>query len=89
MNCLENHPPVRVGIAGCGYWGPNLARNFDALPGAELVAVCDLDAARCEHMKNRYPLIHSYDSLDRMLSGTEIDAVAVASPVRTLSLIHI
>ena len=29
-------PPLRVGVAGLGYWGPNLARNFAALPDCEL-----------------------------------------------------
>ena len=33
--------PVRIGVVGLGYWGPNLARNFDALPDAELAWVCD------------------------------------------------
>ena len=33
--------PVRVGVVGLGYWGPNLARNFDRLPGAELHWICD------------------------------------------------
>ena len=32
---------TRVGLVGLGYWGPNLARNFDALPGAELAWLCD------------------------------------------------
>ncbi len=25
--------PFRVGVAGLGYWGPNLARNFAAIDG--------------------------------------------------------
>ena len=33
--------PVRVGVVGLGYWGPNLARNFDRLPEAELAWICD------------------------------------------------
>ena len=32
---------TRVGLVGLGYWGPNLARNFDNL--ADLTWLCDLD----------------------------------------------
>ena len=32
---------TRIGVVGLGYWGPNLARNFDRLPGAELRWICD------------------------------------------------
>src|SRR3712207_5607695 len=34
-------PPVRIGVVGLGYWGPNLARNFDLLEGSELRWLCD------------------------------------------------
>ena len=37
---------TRVGVVGLGYWGPNLARNFDRLPGAELAWLCDESAGR-------------------------------------------
>ena len=37
--------PVRIGVVGLGYWGPNLARNFAALPGSELAWCCDGDPA--------------------------------------------
>ena len=36
---------MRVGVVGLGYWGPNLARNFDRLPGVELAWLCDADDA--------------------------------------------
>ena len=36
MTDFENEQPVRIGIAGLGYWGPNLARNVAAIPGARL-----------------------------------------------------
>ena len=32
---------IRVGVVGLGYWGPNLARNFAAIPGCELAWCCD------------------------------------------------
>src|SRR3972149_6053225 len=46
---------VRVALIGCGYWGPNLARNFHQLQGCRLVACCDLDPQLLEAMKRLYP----------------------------------
>ena len=45
--------PVRIGLAGLGTWGPNLARNFDDLPDAELVWLCDLDAGPARALRRR------------------------------------
>ena len=33
--------PIRVGVVGLGYWGPNLARNLATIPGCELAWLCD------------------------------------------------
>ena len=33
---------IRVGVIGCGYWGPNLVRNFARHPNSEVEAVCDM-----------------------------------------------
>ncbi|MGI9185428.1 MAG: Gfo/Idh/MocA family protein [Solirubrobacteraceae bacterium] len=48
-------PPLRVGVAGLGYWGPNLARNFAALPDCELVWCCDESAAMRARMTAMFP----------------------------------
>ena len=39
---------LRIGVVGLGYWGPNLARNFHALAGSELVWCCDASPAARE-----------------------------------------
>ena len=38
---MTTERPLRVAVAGLGYWGPNIARNLAALPGAELAWCCD------------------------------------------------
>jgi predicted dehydrogenase len=73
---------VRVGVIGCGYWGPKLARNFNELPGAELVAVADLDPDRRDHMETRFPAVAVVGDHTALLE-MELDAVAVATPVST------
>src|SRR5512140_3193419 len=71
--------PIRVGIIGFGYWGPNLARNFYELPGSNLVAVADLSEDRLKQARLRYPqLIVKQDY--RELYSLGLDAVVVATP---------
>jgi predicted dehydrogenase len=74
---------VAVGVVGLGYWGPNLARNFAALPGAELRWICDGDAEQLEHAAGRFPGVRTTTDLDELLADPELDAVAIATPVPT------
>ena len=41
---------IRVGVAGLGYWGPNLARNLAALPGCTVTWLCDADEERTRRL---------------------------------------
>lgn len=75
--------PISVGIAGYGYWGPNLARNFQCLERANLCAVCDSDPSRLEHQRRLLPEASSYTDFDEMLCGSGMDALVVATPVAT------
>lgn len=72
---------VSVGIAGFGYWGPNLARNFQQLPNATLAAVCDPDPERRLHLERTHPGAVSCEGFSEMLERAAIDAVVVATPV--------
>jgi predicted dehydrogenase len=74
---------VRVGVAGLGYWGPNLARNFDRLGGAELAWLCDESEERLQRHAAAFPGARSTASLDDLLSDDGLDAVALATPVAT------
>src|SRR5262249_32773525 len=76
---LEAVVAPKVGVVGLGYWGPNLARNFDEL-GA-LAALCDRDEALRERFGRRYPNARMYDDFDRMLEDDSLDGVVVATPV--------
>jgi predicted dehydrogenase len=70
-------------VAGLGYWGPNLARNFDALPEAELRWLCDGSEDQLERMRPRFPGARFTASLDEVLADPETDAVVIATPVPT------
>jgi predicted dehydrogenase len=72
---------VRVGVAGLGYWGPNLARNFDEL--AELAWICDADRERLSAFASRYPDAKRTEDFDEMLADPDLNAVVIATPVPT------
>jgi predicted dehydrogenase len=73
--------PIKVGVVGCGYWGPNLVRNFRSFPDCCLSDVCDLNEGRLKHMKGLYPDVNTHTSFDEFLKAG-LDAVVVATPVR-------
>jgi len=74
---------IKIGVAGCGYWGPNLIRNFRALPDCNLKIMCDLSFARLKHLKSLYPEVASATDYKHMLNGISLDAVVIATNVKT------
>jgi len=74
---------LNIAVVGCGYWGPNLIRNFNQIPGCNMKVCCDLDPARLERIKSLYPAIATTNRLDEVLRDPAIDAVAIATPVHT------
>jgi predicted dehydrogenase len=74
---------VNVAVIGCGYWGPNLIRNFAATPGCRLVAVCDLQPERLAKVREQHPSVEITSDYLALLEREDIDAVAIATPVST------
>jgi predicted dehydrogenase len=72
-----------VGVVGLGYWGPNLARNFDRFPDAELAWLCDSSEEAVERWARAFPSARTTSRLDDLLDDESLDAVVVATPVRT------
>lgn len=71
--------PVRVGVVGFGYWGPNLVRNLDKLGDAELVAACDLSETNLAKISALYPGVKTTTDLDALLNDYDLEAVVVAT----------
>jgi predicted dehydrogenase len=74
---------TRLGVVGLGYWGPNLARNFDRLPEAELAWICDSSQEAVERWAPSFPDVRTSTDLEEVLADDTLDAVAVATPVAT------
>jgi predicted dehydrogenase len=75
--------PVRVGMAGMGYWGANFARNLDAIEGCELAWICDPDEATHSKWRGSYSGTVFTTELDDLLADPSLDAIAITSPVPT------
>ncbi len=73
--------PIRVGVVGLGYWGPNLARNFEAMGGSELSWCCDPSEEARTRAAARFPGVRLSQDLEELLADPDLDAVAVATPV--------
>ncbi|MGI9087583.1 MAG: Gfo/Idh/MocA family protein [Chthoniobacterales bacterium] len=74
--------PISLGVIGCGYWGPNLVRNFKSLPDCRVRAMCDLSQARLQHMRSVYADVEGLTDYEHFLNGIDLDAVVIATPVK-------
>jgi len=74
---------IKVGIIGCGYWGPNLIRNFNENYHTDIRYACDLNREKVERIKLRYPHINTTTDYRELLRNKEIHAIAIATPVFT------
>ena len=74
---------IGIGVIGCGYWGPNLIRNFSDIPGATVVAICDLDTTCLERAHAAVPCAITTTSAAALIAMPHVDAVAIATPVST------
>jgi predicted dehydrogenase len=85
MNRSDMNTPERINVAvlGVGYWGPNLARNFAAAPGARLHTLCDMRREPLEKLGAQYPDARLSTDVQAVLADPDIDAVVIATPVHT------
>jgi predicted dehydrogenase len=72
-----------VGIVGYGYWGPNLARNFQEASGTRVVAISDLRPERLAQVQDRFPEARMSTDFRELLADPNVDAVVIATPVST------
>ncbi len=74
---------VKIAVVGAGYWGPNLIRNFANAKDAELSMVCDMDPKPLAWVTENYPQVRTTTSFQDVLESADVDAVVLATPVRT------
>src|SRR6202011_2105645 len=76
-------PPIRVGVIGYGYWGPNVVRNFAEVTGAQVWAVSDMSQERLALAHARYPSVTTTTDAHALIADPAIDAVVIITPVST------
>jgi predicted dehydrogenase len=74
---------IRLGLIGYGYWGPVVARNFQATEGCQLAAICDTRAAARDRARKAHPQVRITGDACEIIQSPDIDAVAVITPVWT------
>ncbi len=74
---------VKLAVIGCGYWGPNLVRNFSQLPQVQVKYVCDRDKKRLAWVKNLYPHVEVITDYKKIIKDSSLEAVAIATPAST------
>lgn len=65
---------------GCGYWGPNLLRNFNSTESCEVLAVVEPNKERKKFLSQSFPQVKIYEELSSILKSSTIDAIIVATP---------
>jgi predicted dehydrogenase len=73
-------PDLTFAQFGCGYWGPNLLRNFSALPGCKVKYVVDLSTERRAFVEANFPLSRALERHETVLEDSEVDGVLIATP---------
>ena len=74
---------IKIGLIGYGYWGPNLARNFNNNVNFELSSICDFSSDRLDAAAGLYPHVNLENDINTILEDTKLDAIAIATPVST------
>ncbi len=74
---------INVGVIGCGYWGPNIIRNFNQIDECNMKICCDLDENRLKNIKELYPDIKTTKNYKDLINNKDVDAIAIATPVFT------
>jgi predicted dehydrogenase len=74
---------MKIAVIGCGYWGPNLVRNFVQSNKVDGIICCDLDSKRLDRMKTLYPSVEVLTDYKDLLDRSDLNAVAIATPVKT------
>jgi predicted dehydrogenase len=74
---------IRIGVLGYGYWGPQIVRNFHGAEDCQVAVVCDRSSEALRRVKQTYPSVAVTQDPSEVLTGTNVDAVAVVTPVWT------
>jgi len=74
---------IKIGVLGYGYWGPRIVRNFQGIEGSQVAVVCDKSSEALRRATQAHPHVPVTSELSEVLTSTDIDAIAIVTPVWT------
>jgi predicted dehydrogenase len=74
---------INIGLIGCGYWGPNLIRNFTKARDCTLAALADQRTDRLDAVRHLNPAVKTTTSAEELIDSDYIDAIVIATPIFT------
>jgi len=74
---------IRIGLVGCGHWGPNYLRVLQFMDGVEAASACDREKAALDKIKKQYPPLETVTDFSALLALPEVNAVIIATPAST------
>ena len=80
---MNNKTKINIAVIGCGYWGPNLVRNFSKVDNCFVKYVCDKKESRLRWIKSLYPSVCITKNYKDILKDRHVTAVAIATPTPT------
>jgi predicted dehydrogenase len=80
---MSDNNSLRVAVIGAGYFARFQIEAWQRLADAELVAICDLDAAKLRALSQLAPQAKPYTDAGRMLDEIKPDLVDIATPPAT------
>jgi predicted dehydrogenase len=82
--------PLRFGIIGCGFWAQTQLHAWQEIDAVELVAVCDIDAAKAEQTASEFGVSKVYSTAEEMLAKESLDFVdIITTPPSHRSLVEL
>src|SRR6185436_2823265 len=80
---MKTDQNIRLGIIGCGHWGPNHIRTFSSIAGSKVVMAADLDTNRLNNVRNLFPDLKLVTDYQEILADEAVNAAVIATPTRT------
>jgi predicted dehydrogenase len=74
---------IKIGVIGCGHWGPNHIRTFSSIAGSKVVSAADLDSNRLNNVGKLFPDLKLVRDYQEILADSAVDALVIATPTRT------
>ncbi|RYD84854.1 MAG: Gfo/Idh/MocA family oxidoreductase [Verrucomicrobiaceae bacterium] len=78
-----NSKEIVLAQIGCGYWGPNLLRNFTAVPGCRMKYVVDDSLERRAFVEENFPKTRAVESIEAVLADPDVTGIVIATPAGT------